>query len=75
MKSNYQDNARSHMAKVAMDALNEIGGTPIEHLPYSPDLTPCNFWLFKPLKGSFKARNSLFHYTSEACDKWSAACF
>jgi hypothetical protein len=44
--SNYQDNARPHMAKVAMDALTEIGGAPLEHTPYSPDLTPCNFWAF-----------------------------
>jgi hypothetical protein len=26
--------------KVAMDALTEVGGTPLEHPLYSPDLTP-----------------------------------
>jgi hypothetical protein len=35
-----QDNARPHTAKVTMDALTEIGGTPLEHPPYSPDLAP-----------------------------------
>jgi hypothetical protein len=23
-----------------------ISGTPLEHLPYSPDLVPCNFWAY-----------------------------
>jgi hypothetical protein len=32
--------------EVAMDALTEIDGTPLEHPPYSPDLAPCDFWLF-----------------------------
>jgi histone-lysine N-methyltransferase SETMAR len=41
-----QDNARPHIAEVAMDALTEIGGTPLEHPPYSPDLAPCDFWAF-----------------------------
>jgi hypothetical protein len=26
-----------------MDALTEIGGTPLEHPPYIPDLAPCDF--------------------------------
>jgi hypothetical protein len=25
-------------------------GTPLEHLPYSTDLTPCNFWAFPTMK-------------------------
>jgi hypothetical protein len=37
-RSNLQDNARPHMAEVAIDALTEIGETPLEHPPYSPDL-------------------------------------
>jgi histone-lysine N-methyltransferase SETMAR len=45
-----QDNARPHTAKVAMDALTKIGGTPLEHPPYSPDLAPCHFWAFSAMK-------------------------
>jgi hypothetical protein len=45
-----QDNARPHMAKVAMNAPTEINGTALEHPPYSPDLTPCNFWAFPTMK-------------------------
>jgi histone-lysine N-methyltransferase SETMAR len=46
-----QDSAtRPHTAKVAMDALTEIRGTPLEHPPYSPDLAPCDFWAFSTTK-------------------------
>jgi hypothetical protein len=45
-RSNYQDSARPHTAKVAMDALTEIGGTPLGHPSYCPDLAPCDFWAF-----------------------------
>jgi hypothetical protein len=44
-----------------------IGGTPLEHPPYSPDLTQCDFWgcgLFQPWKQN-----------SKASDQWSAARF
>jgi hypothetical protein len=34
-----QDNARPHTAKVTTDAITEIGGTPLEHPPYSTDQT------------------------------------
>jgi hypothetical protein len=29
-----------------MDALTEIGVTPSEYPPYSPDLAPCDLWAF-----------------------------
>jgi histone-lysine N-methyltransferase SETMAR len=51
-----QDNARPHTAKVAMDALIEIGGTPLEHPPYSPDLAPCDFWAFPSMKRELRGK-------------------
>jgi hypothetical protein len=42
-RSNYQYDARPHTAEVAMDALTEIGGTPLDHPPYSPDLAPMRY--------------------------------
>jgi hypothetical protein len=39
-----------HDQKVAMDALTEIGGTPLVHPPYSSDLAPCDFWAFSTMK-------------------------
>ena len=45
-----QDNARPHIAAVDLAALTEIGGTALQHPPYSPDLAPCDFWAFPTLK-------------------------
>ena len=44
-----QDNARPHIAAVALAALTEIG-TALKNPPYSPDLAPCDFWAFPTLK-------------------------
>jgi hypothetical protein len=30
--------------------------TKMDHPPYSPDLTPCNFWLFPKLKNALKGQ-------------------
>ena len=45
-----QDNARQHIAAVALAALTEIGGTALKHPPYSSDLALCDFWAFPTLK-------------------------
>jgi len=44
------NNARPHIAAVALAALTENGGTTLQHPPYSPDLAPCDFWAFPTLK-------------------------
>jgi hypothetical protein len=41
-----------------MDALTEIGGTPSEHPPYSPDVALCNFWAFPIMKGSSEVKTA-----------------
>jgi hypothetical protein len=61
--------------KVAMDALTEIGGTPLQHPPYSSDLTPCDLWAFTTMKRELRGQNRLLHYPPEACGKRSAARF
>jgi hypothetical protein len=33
-----------------------IGRTPLEHLPYSPDLTPHNFWAFPTMKRELQGK-------------------
>lgn len=45
-----QDNARPHTARLTMETLNELGWETLEHPPYSPDLSPCDYYLFGPLK-------------------------
>jgi histone-lysine N-methyltransferase SETMAR len=51
-----QDNARPHTTKMAMDTLTEIGRTPLEHPPYSPDLAPCDFCAFPTMKKELQGK-------------------
>lgn len=44
------DNARPHTAEVTRRKLEEMKWKPLDHPPYSPDLSPCDFHLFGPLK-------------------------
>jgi hypothetical protein len=45
-----QGNAWPHTARVTTEVLADIGGTPVQHLSYSPDLDPCDFWAFPTFK-------------------------
>jgi len=51
-----QDNARPHIAAVALAALTETGGTALKHPPYSTDLSPCDFWAFPTLKRQLRGK-------------------
>ena len=44
------DNARPHVAKLTQKKLLEFGWDTVPHPPYSPDLAPCDYHLFGPLK-------------------------
>jgi histone-lysine N-methyltransferase SETMAR len=43
------DNARPHVGKVVLKKLNELGYEVLPHPPYSPDLAPTDYHLFKHL--------------------------
>ena len=43
-------NATSHVSKKTREVLNHLSINVIEHPPYSPDLSPCDFFLFGRLK-------------------------
>jgi hypothetical protein len=73
--SNLSATSALHDWRAVMNVLTKISGTPLEHLQYSPDLTPCNFWAFPTMKREFQGQNNLFHYPPEAHGKWSTACF
>jgi hypothetical protein len=45
-----------------------IGGTPLEHPPYSPDLAPCYFWAFPAMKRELRGKKF-------PNDQRYAACF
>lgn len=44
------DNARPHSANITRQKVEQFGWEILEHPAYSPDLSPCDFHLFGPLK-------------------------
>ena len=47
----HQDNAPVHNSILVTDYLTKRSIKTISYLPYSPDLAPCDFWLFPKLRG------------------------
>ena len=47
----HRDNAPVHNSIVVTDYLIKMGINTVPHLPYHPDLAPCDFWLFPKLRG------------------------
>ncbi|GBO05744.1 hypothetical protein AVEN_69862-1 [Araneus ventricosus] len=48
------DNALPHTATRILNKLRKFGWTVLEHQPYSPDLSPCDFHIVGPLKKTLK---------------------
>jgi [histone H3]-lysine36 N-dimethyltransferase SETMAR len=46
----HQDNARPHIAKSTIEKIREIGWKTVPHPPYSPDLAPSDYHLFRNLE-------------------------
>ena len=46
----HHDNAPVHKSAMVQEYLKEFGLDVLDHPPYSPDLSPCDFWLFPRLK-------------------------
>ena len=44
------DNAPAHKSAMVLEYLKESGLNVLDHPPYSPDLSLCDFWLFPKLK-------------------------
>lgn len=58
------DNARCHNCQVTLDVLNDYEWNRVPQAPYSPDLSPCDFFLFdqlkRPLRGvQFQAQDEM----------------
>lgn len=53
----HSDNARPHMAKKVNEFFANNGMTRAPHPPYSPDLAPCDFFLFGYIKERLKGRS------------------
>jgi histone-lysine N-methyltransferase SETMAR len=54
----HHDNARPHKAKLTEEFLyqNAVQVMPHPPPPYSPDIAPCDFWLFRKLKKHLRGR-------------------
>ena len=50
----HQENAPAHNALSVKQSLANKNITVLEHPPYSPDLAPCNFYLFSKIKSVLK---------------------
>lgn len=50
----HHDNARPHMSFATKQHIEKMGWSVVPHPPYSPDLAPCDFYLFGPLKNHIR---------------------
>jgi histone-lysine N-methyltransferase SETMAR len=50
------DNAPVHKSKVAQAAIRECGFEQLNHPPYSPDLAPSDYYLFRQLKSNLRGQ-------------------
>ena len=51
-----QDNARPHTAHASVTKLASIGFTLLPHPPYSPDISPSDYYLFAPMKAALRGK-------------------
>ena len=47
----HEDNAPVHNSILVTDYLTKMGIKTLPQPPYSPDVAPCDFWLFPKLRG------------------------
>jgi len=64
----YQDNAPAHRPFKVSQFLAKNNMTVIPHPPYSPDLAPCDFFLFPKLK--LRMKGQTFDTTEEIQEEW-----
>ncbi len=51
------DNARPHIAKSMRDQLLKLGWVTVSHPPYSPDLAPMDYHLYRSLSNHLFEKN------------------
>jgi hypothetical protein len=56
----HHDNALAHSSHLIHSFLGKHGIPVVRQAPYSPDMAPCDFWLFPKLKRPLKS----FHFDS-----------
>ena len=68
----HHDSAPAHDALRVREFLPKNSITKMDHPPYSPDLAPCDFWLFPKLKNALKGQTFADLLTSNAT--WKHYC-
>ena len=53
----HHDNASSHTARITKEFIDSSGFTQLPHPPYSPDLAPCDYFLFPKIKKELKGKH------------------
>ena len=53
----HQDNTRLHVSLIARQKLLQLGWEALIHPPYSPDIAPSDFHLFRSLQDSLNGKN------------------
>ena len=51
------DNAPVHKSRIAQAAIRDCGYVQLDHPPYSPDLAPSDYFLFRQLKSALRGRH------------------
>ncbi|GFW95816.1 histone-lysine N-methyltransferase SETMAR [Trichonephila clavipes] len=54
----HHDNARPHTAMVTHQKLNAFGWEDLAHPPYSPDIAPSDYYLFRSMQNYLTGKNS-----------------
>ena len=57
------DNASSHKSLITRNKIESVGFIEVEHPPYSPDIAPCDFFLFGYIKN--KLKGNVFNTSNE----------
>ena len=65
----HHDNAKIHNSKLVTDYLKDLKIKILKHPPYSPDLSPCDFWLFPLIKQ--RLREMINNSLDDVIDRFS----
>ncbi len=52
----HHDNAPSHTSVITKATLTQMNIDTLQHPPYSPDLAPCDFYLFPTIKSEMRGK-------------------
>uniref|UniRef100_A0A8R1I3E8 Histone-lysine N-methyltransferase SETMAR n=1 Tax=Caenorhabditis japonica TaxID=281687 RepID=A0A8R1I3E8_CAEJA len=78
------DNARPHVAKATQAKLQELSWDTVSHPPYSPDIAPSDYHLFRPLKLFLKEKRfakyedlkmAVFDFFDTQSERWLVGLF